>query len=364
MIKDELADESIKKFVRQQTDVAIDRYSDVGANGELYFGKRQILDDRVALKFYYYNSTISSHQEPLLLKEVKHENILEIFDAKIIDNQYAYFLTPEISGGDLHRFIERNVISTKTAITILQGILKGLAELHKEPNNLVHRDLKPNNILIDKDSLKPYIADFGSIKKLPESKSTIVASKNTFIYKPYEAVVNNEYCKQSDIYQVGIILFQMLNGNFPNVFAEWLNDKQRIKLGKISNSFAQWEYIEECINCKIVNNTLLDYKTLPLFIDNQLIRIIKTATHRDLDKRFCSCAEFLKALFDYSKNVKDWWFVDDIYYVVDKKNTTNKIYKCKKGYTVEIKKGNGNWRKDNNHNGKLKDIIATLNKLS
>src|SRR5690554_22827 len=184
MIKDTDADEPVKLFVREQTDVSIDRYSDTGANGFLYFGKRNILKDRVALKFYYYNSHISSHQEPLLLKEVKHDNILEIYDAKIINEQYAYFLTPEISGGDLHKYIEKNIISTNTAITITQGILKGLSELHKMPNNFVHRDLKPNNILIDNETKNPFIADFGSIKKIPDSKNSVVASKNTFIYKP------------------------------------------------------------------------------------------------------------------------------------------------------------------------------------
>ena len=54
MIKDTDADEPVKLFVRGQTDISIDRYSDTGANGFLYFGERNILKDRVALKFYYY----------------------------------------------------------------------------------------------------------------------------------------------------------------------------------------------------------------------------------------------------------------------------------------------------------------------
>lgn len=360
MIKDDQADEPIKKFVREQTDIIIDRYSDTGANGELYFGKRKILGDRVALKFYYYNSSESSHQEPLLLKGVKHDNILEIFDAKIIDNQYAYFLTPEISGGDLHKFIENNIISTKTAISIIQGILKGLSELHNEPNNFVHRDLKPNNILIDKASLKPYIADFGSIKKLPEAKGSVVASKNTFIYKPYEAIIDSIYTKQSDIYQVGVILFQLLNGYFPNAPFDWLNQKQRKKINKISGNFEQWEYIEDCIYRKILSSSLLDNNSLPVYIDTSLKRIINTATNNDLIKRYKSCAEFLKALFDYSKIAKDWRTEDNVIFAIDKNKTEYKIYDSKKGYILETKKNDGNWRKDNRHNGKIDEIISLL----
>ena len=360
MINDSQVDEPIRKFVREQTDIEIDRYSNTGANADLYFGKRKVLGDRVALKFYYYNSSASSHQEPLLLKEVKHENILEIFDAKIIDNQYAYFLTPEISGGDLHKFIERNIISSKIAISITQGILKGLSELHNEPNNFVHRDLKPNNILIDKVNLKPCIADFGSIKKIPDSKSHVVASKNTLIYKPFEAIIDNIYTKQSDIYQIGIILFQLLNGHFPNAPADWLNEKQRKKLNNISGYFEQCEYIEECINRKIIGTTLLDNNSLPIYIDNSLKRIINIATNIDLSKRYRSCAEFLKALFDYSKNAKDWKIEDEIIFASDKAHNEFKIYKGKKEFVLEIKKKNGNWRKDNSHSGKLADIIAKL----
>lgn len=360
MIKDIDADEAVKAFVRFQTDIEIDRYSDTGANGFLYFGKRNILSDRVALKFYYYSSHVSSHQEPLLLKEIKHKNILEIYDAKIIDDEYAYFLTPEISGGDLQRYIEKNIISTKTAISITQGILKGLSELHKMPNNFVHRDLKPNNILIDKGTLTPFIADFGSIKKIPDKKKSVIASKNTFIYKPFEAVVDSEYFKQSDIYQVGIILYQLLNGLFSGAAADWLNDRQRKKLSKISGSFEQWEYIEECINQKIVKGKLLDFNSLPKFISSRLKSIIRTATHVDKTKRYENCAEFLKALFDYQKKSKDWWEIDEVIYAKGKNSQEYKIYKNKKEYVLETRKKGNAWRKDNKHSGKLKDIIEKI----
>ncbi len=360
MIKDTNVDEPIKEFVRFQEDVDIDRYSDIGANGDLYFGTRKILNDRVALKFYFYNSHISSHQEPLLLKEVKHENILEIYDAKIINEQYAYFLTPEINGGDLQKFINTNIISTATAVSITQGILKGLSELHKNTNDFVHRDLKPNNILIDKYSLQPFIADFGSIKKIPEASESVVASKSTFIYKPYESIIDGEYYKQSDIYQVGVILFQLLGGSFPLAAADWLSDRQKNKLNKISGNFEQWQFIEECINQKIVKSKLLDFNTLPQYISKKLKGIIRIATNADKDKRYQTCAEFLKALFDYQKSAKDWWIDDDVIFANGKGKQTFKIYKDKKGYVLEVRKNGNAWRRDNKHTGRLKDIIEKL----
>jgi serine/threonine protein kinase len=354
MINDEGVDESISDFVRAQADISINRYSDSGANGELYFGERNVLKDRVALKFYYYNPAYSTHEEPLLLKEVKHENILEIFDAKIIDKQYAYFLTPEISGGDLQRFLSKNIISTHTSVNIVQGILKGIAELHKEENSLVHRDLKPNNILIDKESLTPYIADFGSIKKIEDGKNEAVASKNTFIYKPYESLIDNIYRRESDLYQIGIILFQLLGGKFPNAAADWLNEKERKKLLTIDNSFDKWQFIEEIINRKIVKGKLLDNNSLPLYIDKGLKKIINKATHTDYKKRYRTCSEFLKALYDYLKTTKNWWQDNNEYFATNG-DTTYKISPTKEKYGLSIKKKT--WRRDKSQLGELKSIV-------
>jgi hypothetical protein len=99
---------------------------------------------------------------------------------------------------------------------------------------------------------------------------------------------------------------------------------------------------------------------LPVFIDTSLKRIINAATNNDLTRRYRSCAEFLKALFDYSKKAKDWKMEDDIIFAVDKNQNEFKIYQSKKGYILETKKKGGNWRKDNNHSGNLPDIIDYL----
>lgn len=164
-MKDGAVNPIIKDFVRTHPDITIDRYSSKGGFGELYFGTRNILGDRVALKFYQLDPSGGGHEEPQLLQEIKHPNILDIHDARILDSDIAYYLTPEISGGDLQNVIENYIVSTGTSISILQGVLKGLTELHKNPRNLVHRDLKTGNILIDKNDGKAYLADFGTIKK-------------------------------------------------------------------------------------------------------------------------------------------------------------------------------------------------------
>lgn len=358
---DENVDEIIKEFISLQKDVKIDRYSDNGANGELYFGRRELLSDRVALKFYYYNKDVSTHNEPLILKSIEHQNILKIYDAKIIHKQYAYFLTPEISGGDLKNYMDNNKISLYDALNITQGILNGLSELHRNPNNLLHRDLKPKNILIDQETKTPYIADFGSVKFISNTVSSVVASKSTQIYRPNESIVNNIYSRQSDIYQVGIILFQLLGGKFPEAPFDWLDERQKVKFLKISGGeFEKWQFLDSSIDNLIIKNKLLDYDSLPIYINNKIKAVIKTATNKDLDKRYSTCSEFIKGLFDLKKQNKDWYTDNDDIYSNKENKKYYRISKDKKGNHLQVSKNQINWTNDNKHNGTLESIVSRI----
>lgn len=362
-MKDGAVNPIIKDFVRTQADITIDKYSNKGGFGELYFGTRNILGDRVALKFYQLDPSGNGHEEPQLLQEIKHQNILDIFDARILDADIAYYLTPEISGGDLQNVIENYIVSTSTAISIMQGVLKGLTELHKNPRNLVHRDLKTGNILIDKNDGKSYLADFGTIKKIPDGIDNVTASKYTFIYRPPEVILKNTYYKQSDIYQLGIVLFQTLGGYFPLQNAEnWLQGRAKIKYGTL-NPFDQQLFIKNYLEDLIIKGKLVNCDSLPVYINKRLRTIIKTATNIDHNKRYQTCAEFLKALFDYQKQCKDWWVQTDIVHAYCKKSKQNyRVVQRGKEFVVEASKDKLNWRKKKGDN-KLKSIIDYIEQI-
>lgn len=342
-MKDEAVDPIIREFIRSQKDVKIDRYSSKGGFGELYFGVREIFDDRVALKFYELSE---GHSEPILLKQITHKNILPIIDAKILNNQYAYYLTPEISGGDLQDIISKYDLSTEYCICIIQSVLKALIELHKPPINLVHRDLKTNNILVDDKEDTPYLADFGTIKKIPDGVTYVSASKYSFLYRAPEVVSWDQYGKQSDIYQIGIVLYQALGGHFPlDSPEEWLNDRASIKYNQLGN-YEKQVYLRNYLEGCIVNNKLLKYDTLPNFVSKKLKNIIKTATNKDLTKRFATCADFLKALYNYSQIGINWYQKDNFIFGKNtKKGKIYRIYRDKKVYVSEYSKDGEKWRK-------------------
>lgn len=362
-MKDEAVNPIIRDFVRTQADVEIDRYSDKGGFGELYFGKRKIFNDRVALKFYPLDENGDGHEEPILLKEITHENILTLIDARIIDDRIAYYLTPEISGGDLQNIIDNYILSTEKAVSIVQGVLKGLTELHKPPLNLVHRDLKTYNILVDKNDGKAFLADFGTIKKIPDGQDYVSASKYTFLYRPAEVLLENKYTKQSDLYQMGIILYQALGGHFPMKRpAEWLEGRKLLKFNQL-DPFEQQTFLRNHLEELIVKGKIINTDTLPIFINKKLKSIIKTATNPDFQKRYSTCADFLKALFDYQKNSKDWWIDNDIIHAYNKKTKREyRIVKRKKELVTEWKNEKTDWRKDFSDNKLQKHIDNIENK--
>ena len=358
-MNDNFVNPIIRNFVRSQPDITIDKYSGEGSFGELYFGNRIILKDRVALKFYKIGLLGINHNEPQLLKTINHENILEIYDAKILNNQFAYYLTPEISGGDLQNHIQNHIIDTETAFSVIQGILKGLNELHKAPNNFVHRDLKTLNILIDKFSKKPYISDFGTLKQIPNNTNYVSASKYTLLYKPAEVILNGHYYIQSDIYQVGIILYQLLGGFFPFNQLEWMNQKQNNKYANLPNQIEQVQYFTSIIDNLILKGKILNLSSLPNYVDLKLKKILNKATHPVYTKRYSTCSEFLKDIFDYTKNSKNWWLDNDIYFACNKTKTKYyKIEKLNKDYSLQTSRNLSNWRTKNLNTNKLIEIIS------
>jgi serine/threonine protein kinase len=260
--------------------------------------------------------------------------------------------------------MDANIIDTTTALDIVVGILNGLTVLHSAPNYIVHRDLKPKNILIDNHTKTPIISDFGSIKIFDKNIGTVKASKCTHIYRPKEAVLDDVYTMQSDLYQVGIILFQLLGGRFPDLPTDWLNAKQKVKLSGISGNFEQWQFIESVFDKLIVSNKLLDLDSFPIYVNDKLKKLVKNATHNDLSKRYKTTSEFLNDIYRIQKKCVSYWIDNEITYAKTKKTQFRFYNVNKKGFVLECSKDEINWRKDNSHDGTELSIIKRIENLN
>lgn len=334
-LNDQNVDDEIRDFINSQTGIQIDKYSDVGCNGELYFGVHNIFNERVALKFYYTGKAGLLHKEPQILRTIQHPNIIPILDAKNISGRYAYFLTPEIDGGDLEKYMKNTDLDTFSSLGLIQDILRGLSEMHKHPNRLLHRDIKPNNILISNVTKSAIIADFGSVKYIPSSQTSITASKNSLVYKPKESILNNEFNYQSDIYQSGLIMFQLLGGYFPIAVADWLSEKDYQKSRQISNYFDQQAFIENIINNRIIKGRLIDIESLPPYVDIKLKAIVKKATHCDLKIRYKSATDFLNVIYKYKSDSINWQNSGNSYSAQKINGNRYRITNDSRGFTVE-----------------------------
>ncbi|MFW6160832.1 MAG: protein kinase domain-containing protein, partial [Acidobacteriota bacterium] len=146
-------------------------------------------------------------------RKIRHKNICGMFDLGKHNN--SYFITMEyISGQDLKSFIRQSgQLTVGKAISIAKQVCSGLSEAHKL--GVVHRDLKSNNIMIDKEG-NVRIMDFGIARSM-ESKGITDAGVmiGTPEYMSPEQVEAKDVDQRSDIYSLGIIMYEMVTGQLP-----------------------------------------------------------------------------------------------------------------------------------------------------
>ena len=148
-----------------------------------------------------------------IARDISHKNICRMYD--LGREAGNYFITMEyVSGEDLKSFIRRSrQLVVGTAIFIAKQVCEGLAEAHRL--GVVHRDLKPSNIMIDKEG-NARIMDFGIARSL---KGKGITGAGVMIgtpeYMSPEQVEGKDIDQRSDIYSLGIILYEMLTGRVP-----------------------------------------------------------------------------------------------------------------------------------------------------
>lgn len=153
------------------------------------------------------------HREAINATSLAHPNIVNIYDVGEEDNIY-YLVMEYVNGETLKQYIQKNApIPLEKVIDIMLQIASGISHAHQ--NNIIHRDIKPQNILIDKDG-NVKVTDFGIAIALT---STTITHTNSVIgsvhYISPEQARGGVATKKSDIYSLGIVMFEMLTGRLP-----------------------------------------------------------------------------------------------------------------------------------------------------
>lgn len=314
-----------------------------GCNGYLFFGLNTLIDRRVAVKYYYWGGEKKFHAEPKRLAEINSPNVIRIYDAALMDNDWAYFITPFCPAGDLDDVLSTQIMGNVQATLVTSQILNGLAHLHS--SRYLHRDLKPANIFLDENG-SPLIGDFGSVRLIPEGRTEVPGSGHSILYRPPESIETGRYNIHGDIYQVGIVLFQLLGGYLPYEDTAWLNSSQMKKYKCMSDDVDLSIFIDEVLKEKIMKGRLLNISSLPPWVPSRVRRAISKACNVDPSKRFDSASSFSAHLLSLAGELKDWRIQEGFPTFLG--STSFRLIPNKNGelYTVEKRK-TGGWKKAN-----------------
>ena len=201
----------------------IERELGKGAMGAVYLGKDPKISRTVAIK----TMALSQEFEDDELIEVKerffreaetagrlnHPNIVTIFDAGE-EHDLAYIAMEFLKGSDLNKFIKPDMLlPLRQVLSIIQRSADGIDYAHQ--HNVVHRDIKPANIMWDPKTDECKITDFGIARIIDSSKTKTGMVLGTPSYMSPEQLAGKKVTGQSDIFSLGVMLFQMVTGQLP-----------------------------------------------------------------------------------------------------------------------------------------------------
>ena len=203
-------------------DYRLDRLIAVGGMSRVYLGVDTRLERKAAVKILnleqdWVDDTIIERfeREAKSIASLEHSNIVTIYQYGQVED--SYFLAMQyVEGNDLRAILQEHrstgmYLSTRKSLEILEHVSSALDYAHK--NGIIHRDIKPSNILVTKDNYA-YLTDFGLV--LRSEDQTLGTAFGTPRYiSPEQAIASSQATPQSDIYSLGVIIYEMLTGTPP-----------------------------------------------------------------------------------------------------------------------------------------------------
>ncbi|QDU82074.1 Serine/threonine-protein kinase PrkC [Polystyrenella longa] len=192
-----------------------------GGMGVVYKAMQTDLQRIVAIKMIRSSSLASSEevkrfeQEARAAGKLQHPHIVKIFEAGHIGGQ-PYFSMEYIPGQSLFQVLNRGPLDPRRSVELLEKISRAVEHLHQ--HQLLHRDLKPQNILIDQSD-SPYVTDFGLAKLLEDdldlTQTGSVLGTPGYMSPEQASPSTGTCCAASDVYSLGAILYHCLTGRAP-----------------------------------------------------------------------------------------------------------------------------------------------------
>ncbi|XP_068639775.1 serine/threonine-protein kinase STY46-like isoform X2 [Aristolochia californica] len=186
-----------------------------GSYGDLYRGTYCSQDVAIkALKPERVNADMQREfaQEVYIMRKVRHKNVVQFIGA-CTRPPSLYIVTEYMSGGSVYDFIhkQKSVFKLPSLLKIAIDVSKGMSYLHQ--NNIIHRDLKAANLLMDENEVVK-VADFG-VARVQAQSGVMTAETGTYRWMAPEVIEHKPYDHKADVFSFGVVLWELLTGKLP-----------------------------------------------------------------------------------------------------------------------------------------------------
>ena len=265
-----------------------------GGMGIVFIAYQQTLKRQIALKLIpksYFKSEVTErfHHEAEAAAILSHPNIVPIYEIGETE-EFLFFTMQLVKGDSLARVLEkvqshfllsRRILPIKATIRIISQLLDALDYAHNE--EIIHRDIKPDNILMENHTKRPLISDFGLAKVLRGDNLDFVL-RGTPAYMAPEQILGLKVDGRTDIYGVGVVLFEMLVPELPLLENEATESFLKRKAYDKKGVFLK--------NPSDLNPNL----------HREMDEIVSRAIAYEPDDRYPTCRDFLRNLEKYQEN--------------------------------------------------------------
>ena len=260
--------------------VLADRYRIVervgsGGMGEVYRGYDHVLERDIAIKVLAEQSHERNRRflgEAQAMARLNHPNIVALYDVGV-DGSASYIIMEFVSGVTI-RDIDRGAYRVTEAIDLVLQVLAALRFAHA--NDVIHRDIKPGNVIVGDDGVVK-VTDFGLARRMSDVGNLSQSAEivGTIAYLPPERFMGKTGDRSSDLYSVGVLLYELLTGSLP--FAESAEDLVSTMIAHVN---------EMPRPLKLVN------ARVPAELDHIVMRLLES----DPKRRFQDAAALIDAL--------------------------------------------------------------------
>lgn len=258
----------------------IERELGRGAMGVVYLGLDPKIARRVAIKTLSYREF--DNEQLVRIKErffreaeaagrLAHPNIVTVFDVGE-ENDLAFIAMDYIDGKSLDRCAtEGTLLEIEEVYRIVAAVADALDYAHQQ--NIVHRDIKPGNIMYDQSSGQTKVADFGIARIVDDSNTKTGDMLGSPVYMSPEQLKGNKVSGSSDIYSLGVTLYQLLSGALPFT----------------GDNIANLAY-------QILNKKYTPIREIRPDLSAGVVRIVNKAMQREPSKRYQQASDMADAL--------------------------------------------------------------------